>query len=105
MSPGSWEKSLSISTSTSNPRWRPHLKPSRYALPRPDLRGGLSGYAIVNVQCQGPCTTPKGVGSLTGAVIAAGGVAVVAVLVLRAMGEWRRIQEEEQRQQEGGEGP
>ena len=60
--------------------------------------GGLIGYSIVNVSCHGPCTTPKGLGSLTGALIAAGGVAVVAVLVLRAMGEWRRIQEEQQRQ-------
>lgn len=56
--------------------------------------GGLIGYAVVNVQCHGACTTPNGIGALTGAVIAAGGVAVVAVLVLRAMGEWKRIQEE-----------
>ena len=60
--------------------------------------GGLIGYSIANVSCHGTCTTPKGLGSLTGALIAAGGVAVVAVLVLRAMGEWRRIQEEQQRQ-------
>jgi hypothetical protein len=63
--------------------------------------GGLIGYAVVNVQCHGTCATPKGVASVTGAVIAAGGVAVVAVLVLRAMGEWRRIQEERE-QDEGG---
>jgi hypothetical protein len=31
-------------------------------------------------------------------VLAAGGVAIVAVLVLRAMGEWRRIQEERERE-------
>jgi hypothetical protein len=62
--------------------------------------GGLIGYAIVDVSCKGSCTTPKGVGSLTGAVVAAGGVAVVAVLVLRAMGEWRRIQEEREQQEE-----
>ena len=61
--------------------------------------GGLIGYAIVKTSCHGPCTTPKGLGSLTGAVIAAGGVAVVAVLVLRAMGEWKRIQEEREQQQ------
>ena len=60
--------------------------------------GGLIGYAVVNVSCHGPCTTPKGLGSLTGAVFAAGGVAVVAVLVLRAMGEWRRIQAEREQQ-------
>ena len=62
--------------------------------------GGLIGYAIVKTSCHGPCTTPKGLGSLTGAVIAAGGVAVVAVLVLRAMGEWKRIQEEREQQQQ-----
>jgi hypothetical protein len=56
--------------------------------------GGLIGYAIVDVSCHGSCATPDGLGSLTGAVLAAGGVAIVAVLVLRAMGEWRRIQEE-----------
>jgi hypothetical protein len=74
--------------------------------------GGLIGYAVVKTSCHGPCTTPKGVGSITGAVIAAGGVAIVAVLVLRAMGEWKRIQEEreqeereqQQRAQEGPEG-
>src|SRR3954447_77131 len=60
--------------------------------------GGLIGYAVVNVQCHGACATPNGIGALTGAVIAAGGVAVVAVLVLRAMGEWRRIQEERDQQ-------
>lgn len=61
--------------------------------------GGLIGYAIVNVSCKGSCTTPEGVGALTGALVAAGGVAVVAVLVLRAMGEWRRIQEEREAEQ------
>ena len=60
--------------------------------------GGLIGYAIVNVQCKGACATPEGAGSLIGAVIAAGGVAVVAVLVMRAMGEWRRVQEERDQQ-------
>ena len=33
-----------------------------------------------------------GIGAVVGAALAAGGVAVVAVLVLRAMGEWRTIQ-------------
>jgi hypothetical protein len=61
--------------------------------------GGLIGYAIVDVSCHGSCATPDGLGTLTGAVLAAGGVAIVAVLVLRAMGEWRRIQEEREREQ------
>ena len=62
--------------------------------------GGLIGYAIVKVSCKGSCATPEGLGALTGAVIAAGGVAVVAVLVLRAMGEWRRIQEEREQEEQ-----
>ena len=36
------------------------------------------------------CTTIAGLGAVGGAVIGAGGVGVVAVLVLRAMAEWRR---------------
>jgi len=63
--------------------------------------GGLIGYSVVNVSCHGSCGTPEGAGAVTGAVFAAGGVAVVAVLVLRAMGEWRRIQAE--REHEGEE--
>ncbi|MBV8979525.1 MAG: hypothetical protein JO086_01360 [Acidimicrobiia bacterium] len=55
--------------------------------------GGLIGYAVVKTSCHGTCATPEGAGSITGAVVAAGGVAIVAVLVLRAMGEWKRIQE------------
>jgi hypothetical protein len=51
--------------------------------------GLLIGAALVRIQCSGECATPIGLGSLVGAVLGAGGVAVVAVLVLRAMGEWR----------------
>jgi hypothetical protein len=36
-----------------------------------------------------------GFGALGGAALAAGGVAVVTVLTLRAMGEWRTIQDRE----------
>ena len=56
--------------------------------------GGLIGYAIVHVQCHRACATPEGISAVVGAGIAAGGVSVVAVLVLRAMGEWRTIQRE-----------
>ncbi|MFN2606518.1 MAG: hypothetical protein ABR511_01285 [Acidimicrobiales bacterium] len=55
--------------------------------------GGLSGLAIgvalVRVQCTGDCSVPEGLGALVGGVGAALGVAVIAVLVLRAMGEWQ----------------
>jgi hypothetical protein len=57
--------------------------------------GGLIGYTLVKLQCDGECATPKGIGTLTGALIAAGGMAVVAVLVLRAVGEWRQIEARE----------
>ena len=36
---------------------------------------------------------PIGLGILVGAVIAAGGMAIVAVLVMRALGEWREIED------------
>jgi hypothetical protein len=59
------------------------------------LAGGLIGYALVNLQCDGDCALPLGLGTFAGAVVAAGGMAIVAVLVLRAVGEWRDIQSRE----------
>ncbi|HWC10082.1 MAG TPA: hypothetical protein VG455_02555 [Acidimicrobiales bacterium] len=53
------------------------------------LCGLLIGMALVRVGCEGSCAPAEGVGAVIGAVGAAGGVAVVAVLVLRAMGEWQ----------------
>ncbi|HZQ29057.1 MAG TPA: hypothetical protein VFA94_15275 [Acidimicrobiales bacterium] len=61
------------------------------------IAGGLIGYSFVKLQCHGSCATPSGIGGLVGAVFGAGGVAIVSVLTLRAMGEWRRIKEEELR--------
>jgi hypothetical protein len=55
------------------------------------LAGGLIGYALVNIQCDGQCAVPLGIGTFVGAVGAAGGMSIVAVLVLRAIGEWREI--------------
>ncbi len=60
------------------------------------VSGGLIGFSAVKVGCQRNCATPEGVGGVVGAVMAAGGVAVIAVLVLRAMGEWRTIKEKRQ---------
>jgi hypothetical protein len=59
------------------------------------LCGALIGWSFVNLQCTGNCATPGGIGAVVGAVTAAIGVAVVAVLTLRAMAEWKRIKEEE----------
>jgi hypothetical protein len=55
--------------------------------------GGLIGYSFVKLQCTGSCGTPTGMGAFVGAIVAAVGVAVVAVLTLRAMGEWKTIKE------------
>lgn len=56
------------------------------------IAGGLIGWSFVDIQCTGDCGTPTGIGAVVGGTMAAAGVAVVAVLGLRAMGEWRRIQ-------------
>ncbi len=56
------------------------------------LCGGLIGYAVIDLQCEGGCTAASGIGGLVGALVFAVGVGIVAVLALRAMGEWRVIQ-------------
>lgn len=59
------------------------------------LCGALIGWSFVDLQCTGNCATPTGIGAVVGAVSAAVGVAVVAVLTLRAMAEWKRIKHED----------
>jgi hypothetical protein len=54
--------------------------------------GLVIGMGVVDVQCAGDCSTPAAVGGVVGAAVGALGVAVVAVLALRAMGEWRTIE-------------
>lgn len=53
--------------------------------------GGVIGYALVDIQYDGTSETPLGIGLVVGAIVTAGGTAIVAVLVLRALGEWRDI--------------
>lgn len=57
--------------------------------------GGLIGWSVTTLQCTGDCSTAGALGGMVGALFAAAGVAVVAVLALRAMGEWKRIREED----------
>ena len=59
------------------------------------LAGALIGYSLVELQCDGDCGLAEGVGLLVGAVVAAGGMAIVAVLVMRALGEWRETSDRE----------
>ncbi len=53
--------------------------------------GGLIGWTVTDIQIDGDSTVWAGLGGLFGAVFAAGGVGVVAVLVLRAMTEWETV--------------
>lgn len=53
--------------------------------------GGLIGYALVDIQYSGDSPVPLGLGLFIGSIVAAGGTAIVAVLVLRALGEWRDV--------------
>ena len=62
--------------------------------------GAAIGGSFVSLQCHGRCSTPIGLGAVSGGAAAAAGTGVVAVLTLRAMGEWKRVSEEEL---EGGE--
>ena len=55
------------------------------------LGGALIGYMLVDIQYDGASATPLGLGLVIGAIAAAGGTAIIAVLVLRATGEWRDI--------------
>ena len=61
------------------------------------LAGALIGYSLVKLQCDGDCAVPLGLGIFFGAIVAAGGMSIVAVLVLRAVGEWRDIQDRQRR--------
>lgn len=69
------------------------------------VSGALIGSSLVSVQCEGNCGTATGVGSIVGALAAGGGVAVVAVLVLRAMSEWRQIKEADLEGETSGDDP
>ncbi len=59
------------------------------------LAGGLIGYTLVRLQCSGTCAVQRGIGAFAGSVAAALGMSVVAVLVLRAVGEWHQIEQHE----------
>jgi hypothetical protein len=52
------------------------------------ILGGIIGYGIADVSSQSDISHL--LGTFVGSVIGAGGVGIVAVLVLRAMAEWRR---------------
>jgi hypothetical protein len=55
------------------------------------VAGALIGYALVDIQAENASDVALGIGLLVGAIVTAGGTAIVAILVLRAIGEWRTI--------------
>lgn len=55
------------------------------------LAGGIIGFALVDIQYEGDRDLVHGVGILAGSLVAAGGTAIIAVLVLRALGEWKDL--------------
>ena len=53
------------------------------------LSGAAIGFGLVGIGCTGDCGTVSGLGALIGGLVAAGGVAIVAVLLLRSLAEWK----------------
>jgi len=51
--------------------------------------GGFIGWAFVDLQCEDDCTLLAGIVGLSTAIAAAIGVGIVAILALRAIGEWQ----------------
>jgi len=57
------------------------------------IAGALIGFPLVDLQCEGACDVPGAIGLVTGAVTGALGMGVVAVLALRAVGEWKELED------------
>jgi hypothetical protein len=55
--------------------------------------GALIGFTLIDLQCQGACDIPNSIGLILGAITGAFGMGVVAVLVLRATGEWKELED------------
>jgi hypothetical protein len=51
--------------------------------------GGLIGWAVADLQCEGDCAVATGLSGMLGALLAAGGTALISVLAVHAMAEWQ----------------
>ena len=61
--------------------------------------GAVIGYSFSHIQCHhGSCVTGDGVWMVVGSLTGALGVAVIAMLSLRAVGEWHTVQKNENTQ-------
>jgi len=54
------------------------------------LVGALIGYGWGEIGCRGDCGSAPAISMIVGGILGATGAGVIAVLVLRAMAEWRR---------------
>ncbi len=57
--------------------------------------GGIIGYAYTQLECDDDCTVLAGFVGVGTAIACALGVAVVVTLGLRAMGEWKTLQQQD----------
>jgi hypothetical protein len=64
--------------------------------------GGLIGWSVMDLQCTGDCSTSAAIAGVIGALSCAVGVAVVATLTLRAMSEWRAIENRDRARRDRG---
>ncbi len=64
--------------------------------------GGLIGWSILDLQCTGDCASTAAIAGVVSALVCAVGVAVVAVLTLRAMSEWRAIENRDRARRQRG---
>jgi len=58
------------------------------------VAGALIGFTLVDLQCEGECDVPNAIGLIVGSLVGAVGMGVVAVLVLRATGEWKELEDQ-----------
>ncbi|GJM38672.1 MAG: hypothetical protein DHS20C19_20390 [Acidimicrobiales bacterium] len=68
------------------------------------LCGGLIGFAVTDISCTDGCTGAASVVGLASAIGCAVGVAIVAVLALRAMAEWNAKETIERAHRESDDG-
>lgn len=62
------------------------------------IAGALIGSAMTDLQCSGNCDVPIGIGLLIGSLIGSIGMSIITVLVLRAVGEWRELADDQPNQ-------
>ena len=68
---------------------KPALIGAFFAVVIAGLAGAAIGFGLVDIGCTGDCGAVSGLAALFGGLLAAGGVAIVAVLLLRSMAEWK----------------